>query len=314
MKHYVPLLFLILNMHVLSLYANVQEDLKNLYIDFDESVHKGFSEQDYDRMVNHKHNEIYIAKKVTLPLLKKLYEQSNFLTKLGQQPLKSGIPRIIHQIWLGSSFPERYKKFQASWKKFHPDWEYKLWTDADVKDFKLINQKAYDQGKNYAEKSNIFRYEILDRFGGLYIDTDFECFKSFDMLHQLYEFYTGMATVNRITLINNGLIATIPGHPILKACIENINKKDYGFAQMGRNGTIYFGHTVLQTCQNNNNVDLSKILILPPTYVYPWPGNGAHKAFNAYILDSSFAVHYWDGSWLKSSKFRVDPPAKKSTP
>jgi len=291
--------------------GTAQDDLQNnlvtSYINFDESLRTGFSDQEFITMVANK------QQKNALEFLKKLYEQNSFLTKLGQQKITPGIPRIIHQIWLGSELPERYKKFQESWKKYHPTWEYKLWTDADVKAFKLINQKAYDKGKNYAEKANVFRYEILERFGGVYVDTDFECFRPFDILHDFYEFYTGMATINRITLINNGLIASIPGHPILKTCIKNINKTNYGFGQMGRNGTIYFGYMVVQACENNVTFDLSKVLILPPTYMYPWPGVGSHKPFQEYILDSSFAVHYWDGSWTKTSEFNVTPPAQRKT-
>jgi len=304
MKNYFLLSF-ILSMHTFLLQGNIQDDLVSMYIDFDESVFMAFSGQEFEWMLAQKPQKQY------LPLLKKLYEQSNFLTKLYQPTLNPGIPRIIHQIWLGSPLPERYKKFQESWKKFHPDWEYRLWTDADVKDFKLINQIAYDQSKNYAEKANVFRYEILDRLGGLYVDTDFECFRSFDMLNQFYEFYTGMATINRVTLINNGLIASIPGHPILKACINNINKKNLGFGQMGKNGTIYFGQMVVESCENNSTLDLTKIMILPPTYLYPWPGVGAHKSLQEYILPTSFAVHYWDGTWTPYSEFSVAPSAKK---
>lgn len=272
-----------------------QADLVDLHIDFDASMHMGFSDQEYQDMLSKKPQKDY------LPLLKAVYNKSNFLTKVNQPALTNQIPRIIHQIWLGSPLPERYKKFQDTWKKFHPDWEYRLWTEADLKDFKLINQKAFDKAVNFAEKANVWRYEILDRFGGLYVDTDFECLRNFDVLHEFYEFYTGIATVNRLTLINNGLIGSIPGHPFMKACIENINKKRYGYQQFGRNGTIYFGHMIALNCKN---IDACKVFIAPPTYFYPWPGKIAPNALSDYILNSTFAVHYWDTSW----KHPVKPP------
>ena len=37
-----------------------------------------------------------------------------------QQPGR--IPKIIHQIWLGSPLPERYKQWQRTWTDNHPDW------------------------------------------------------------------------------------------------------------------------------------------------------------------------------------------------
>ncbi|GAI63343.1 unnamed protein product, partial [marine sediment metagenome] len=93
------------------------------------------------------------------------------------------IPKIIHQIWLGSPFPEKYAYFQSTWQLHHPDWEYKLWTEKEIEEFGLTNKAAYDESTNYGQKSDIARYEILYRIGGLYVDTDFECFNNFDLFH-----------------------------------------------------------------------------------------------------------------------------------
>ena len=59
------------------------------------------------------------------------------------------IPKIIHQIWLGSPFPEKYKVLQQSWKKYHPDWTYILWTEKEIKDFGLTNRERFDKAKIY---------------------------------------------------------------------------------------------------------------------------------------------------------------------
>ena len=40
------------------------------------------------------------------------------------------IPRILHQIWLGGSpIPEEFLEFSAGWRRAHPQWDYRLWTD-----------------------------------------------------------------------------------------------------------------------------------------------------------------------------------------
>jgi len=70
------------------------------------------------------------------------------------------IPKIIHQIWLGSPLPEKYKQLQKSWLKYHPDWHYYLWTEKEIAAFGLTNQALYDATSNYGEKSDIARYEI----------------------------------------------------------------------------------------------------------------------------------------------------------
>ena len=70
------------------------------------------------------------------------------------------------------------------------------------------------------KRSDIVRYEILHAFGGLYIDTDFECLKSFDILHHCYTFYIGTLSSHNVG-IGNGIIGSVAGHPLLRWCIEN---------------------------------------------------------------------------------------------
>jgi mannosyltransferase OCH1-like enzyme len=57
----------------------------------------------------------------------------------------------------------------------------------DVKLMILKNQKAYSLAKNWGMKSDILRYEILQKFGGVYIDTDYECLQNIGLcLSMLY--------------------------------------------------------------------------------------------------------------------------------
>jgi mannosyltransferase OCH1-like enzyme len=86
------------------------------------------------------------------------------------------IPRIIHQIWLGPLTPP--SKALDSWKKKHPNWEYRLWTEDNLPNLK--NQHAFDVSDNYPQKADILRYELLEQFGGVYVDADVHCIKPVD--------------------------------------------------------------------------------------------------------------------------------------
>lgn len=211
------------------------------------------------------------------------------------------IPKKIHIIWLGSLYPERCKKFQETWQKFHPDWEIKLWTDADVKSFKLKNQAAFDRATNFGQKSDIWRLEILDRIGGLYVDVDFLCLKPFDILHHTCEFYIG-AAYNYDVLVYNGLIGSVPNHPILKKCINTLTLKgsltDVDNI-MKNTGPNFVTGCFLEIAPKLNY----KTVALPITYFYPFPNNQRHtnkdqNSVNKYIRPESFCVHYWDCSWV----------------
>lgn len=89
--------------------------------------------------------------------------------------------KIIHQIWLnlgaGPNIPEKYKSYQESWIKNHPDWKYILWTDKSANKFLSNNFpeyiKSYNSVKYPIMKVDILRYFILKKLGGLYVDIDF---------------------------------------------------------------------------------------------------------------------------------------------
>ena len=46
----------------------------------------------------------------------------------------------------------------------------------------LENQALFDRATSYARKADIARYEVIRRFGGVYLDTDMECLRPIDEL------------------------------------------------------------------------------------------------------------------------------------
>jgi len=213
------------------------------------------------------------------------------------------IPKIIHQIWLGSEFPEKYKALQQSWIVSHPNWEYKLWRDQDIEDLALNNIELYKSAGNYGEKSDIARYEILYRFGGLYVDTDFECLRPLDVLHHCCDFYTGCVSCPHIVTFN-GLIAAVPGHPILKRCIDDLEKNSkIKKSTLEKSGPGYFTRCVLKELFNDS---VGRCVIFPATYFYPWPwykrNLNSPTFVKTLIKPESFAIHHWNASWLKNQK------------
>jgi inositol phosphorylceramide mannosyltransferase catalytic subunit len=83
------------------------------------------------------------------------------------------IPKIIHQIWVGPK--KRPDIWLNTFKKFvknNPGWKYMLWDDKAVNDFDMINRDAYNNENTYNGKSDILRYELIYKYGGIYIDAD----------------------------------------------------------------------------------------------------------------------------------------------
>lgn len=88
--------------------------------------------------------------------------------------LDKAIPKIIHQIWLGGHTPPCH--WMSTWMNEyitqHPEWRYMLWRQKDVDTLDLRNAEIYDLENHLANKADIARYEILYKFGGVFIDAD----------------------------------------------------------------------------------------------------------------------------------------------
>lgn len=226
-------------------------------------------------------------------LVESLYEK-NFVSAVDLTPK---IPKKIHQIWLGGSLPEKYKRFTESWKTFHPTWEYRLWTDEDAESFGMERINAYHSSNNLGTRSDIFSYEILRRHGGLYIDTDFECLKRFDDLLFL-EYFTSVAYDPKLELYH-GLMASVPEHPIVVSCVEDIIP--YG----GENGEKIMESTgpyhLTRCFLKNTSPESNGVVAFPVQYFYPWPnyerfGKEPYK----FVQPISLAIHHWFVSWLSN--------------
>lgn len=216
---------------------------------------------------------------------------------------KPKIPKIIHQVWIGSPFPEKYKALQKTWIANHPDWEYKLWTDKEIKELGLYNQKLYDSQTNLGIKSDIAKAEILYRFGGLYVDTDFECLQPFDVFHHTLDFYVG-AGYDPNFMVFFGLVGSTPGHPILKECIESydlskIYYKDAAVNVLFTTGPYHLTKAFKKIAFDPNNT--SRIVAFPVSYFYPWPwqrrDQNTRQEIEQWVRPETYGIHHWHVSW-----------------
>jgi len=235
-------------------------------------------------------------------LLMSLYD--NFIIKNLDYASEPRIPKVIHQIWIGGKLPEKYHAWQQSWIKNHSDWLYILWDDEAIEKLDLDNKELYKAAKSYSAKSDIARYEIIYRFGGVYLDMDFECLRPFDIFHHCCDFYAG-CDANGVRIFSTPLGAR-PGHPILKACIEHLSK----LSGQSVDGDITGPHLVTECFYDVINQCTDRCVIFPLSYFFPFPvfarfatATSTHKEVKKRIKPESFAIHYWHSSW-RPGKFK----------
>ncbi len=101
------------------------------------------------------------------------------------------IPRIIHYCWFGrGEMPMMAKECIASWHKFMPNWQFKLWNEDGINVNEIPYTKEAYEAQKYAFVSDYVRLWALCNEGGLYLDTDVKVFKSFDNL-MAYKAFAG---------------------------------------------------------------------------------------------------------------------------
>ena len=153
--------------------------------------------------------------------------------KLIQNYYKSNpqkIDKIIHQIWIGPKEPP--KVLLESVEQFvtnNPLWSYRLWREEDIEKLDFINYEAYLQEKSYAGKADILRYEILWKFGGIYIDADSLYLGKkdlTDLIHSKSGFFCAYETNDKNVGLSNGTIGCTQYNPIMYLLVKATNIKN----------------------------------------------------------------------------------------
>ncbi len=226
--------------------------------------------------------------------------------------LNHSIPPIIHFVWLGSAVPEKVNGIIESWRKNCLGFEIKVWTDKDVKDFPWINLKAFNEAKTWAEKADIWRYEILYREGGIYSDTDVVCMRSFkDLISHGIDCFAGQEAnkiyrfigYGKCLYVCNAVFGAAKNSPVMKYCIDNLKTA----SQSSKHLVVRTGPVLLSKAFHEalNSSQSKKYLVLPCSYFYPLPYSPSikkkklsmEKIKSDYVDPESFVVHLWDASW-----------------
>ena len=154
------------------------------------------------------------------------------------------IPKIFHQVWINRHAPQLPAEFAAyrdTWLRHHPDWEYRLWNLENL-DFRCVRADLLPQCISYSELADLLRFELLYRHGGVYIDTDFECFKPIDGL--IAGLQTFACSENGM-VISPGLMGSEPGSDILRRLVYGLPETIGDLPPNDETGPGYVTRTIL---------------------------------------------------------------------
>lgn len=217
----------------------------------------------------------------------------------------------IHYIWLGKSKKNRViRKCIKSWKRYFPDWEIIEWNEDNL-DLGINEycRQAYN-AKKYAFASDVLRFDILHRYGGLYFDVDVEVIKDFSELLENYEAFAGFE--NGYVAPGLVLYASRPGNNIIKEALDKYTEKSF-FKDDGTYNleTVCLHFSEILKKHNfkmdNSLQTIDGFTVFPRTFFCPVDDVWSIQDFS----DNTYTIHHYAASW-KPAKERLITAIKKS--
>ena len=230
------------------------------------------------------------------------------------------IPKILHQTYSTRQIPQPLSDNISKIKKLNPDWEYRFYDDTDIVRFikenydsKILKIFLRINPKYGAARADLFRYLLMYVCGGVYLDIKGSLAKPLNsvirtddefLLSRWHdkndEQHKGWGVHDepdheRFEEFQQWYIVAAPGHPFLKAVIQNVlrNIETYNpaFHGVGKPGVLRVTGPVAYT------LAIQPILKLHPhRFVF----SKSELGFEYSIFKSSdghnnmFKVHYSD--------------------
>jgi len=126
---------------------------------------------------------------------------------------KKMIPKKLHFIWLGP-YKNNFIYNIDSYKYYNPEWDIKLWDDVKLKYIwkRIINKAAIKMIPIYATKADLLRLELINLYGGVYVDIDSKCLKPIESI-KYFEKHSMFCSNTKGGQADIGFFGAVKNHP-----------------------------------------------------------------------------------------------------
>lgn len=212
------------------------------------------------------------------------------------------IQKKIHYCWFGNTpIPEKFQRNIDTWKRYCPDYEIIRWDESNynVTKNKYMKQ-AYDK-KKWGFVPDYARLDIINTYGGIYLDTDVELLKSWDDLLQ-YKLFCGFESKQ---YVNFGLgFGAIPNNPVLVDMLKFYDNIEFVNKDASLNlvaSPVYQTKILVQNglLQNGHTQKTQSFIAFAPEYFSPINSYGI-----GYPTANSFSIHQYAATWFDESQYK----------
>lgn len=209
------------------------------------------------------------------------------------------IPKIIHYCWFGENeLPKEYQEYITGWKKLCPDYEIIEWNESnyDVDQVPYTAQAA--KAKKWSFVSDYLGFDVVYRYGGIYLDTDVELIKTLDQILENDAFFAIEENENGAEVAPGLGFGAKKGHPLLKKLRDMYNEIDFIKADGSLNMVAIPVYTTkmlekLGFKRENSLQKLDDVTIYPTPYFAPMDFlTGKIK-----LTNETISIHHYSALW-----------------
>lgn len=208
----------------------------------------------------------------------------------------------MHHVWLGEKDPPHVMRILRDIAiKQHPDWEHMLWDNAAVARIEpsLQVKNLLSSARNAGQASDLLRYELLWRFGGVYLDFDVEVLKNLDEL-LITEAFLGWEDDHTL---GSAIMGAVPRSQLCSVLLDQVERRmldNRDECQIKQTGPEFLTWAV----RSSGQVQEASVRLLPPHFLYPihWGERELiySKRLDPRVRDIAYTIHYWFGTWRSS--------------
>ncbi|ULH06408.1 glycosyltransferase family 32 protein [Alcaligenes faecalis] len=203
------------------------------------------------------------------------------------------IPRIIHFCWFGRGKKNKLiESCISSWERYLPDYEIMEWNEDnfDVSSNGYVFE-AYKKRK-WAFVSDFVRLYAIKEYGGIYLDTDVEVFRSFDKFLG-HKAFTGFENYKGALAPITAVMAAEKGHPWVSRLIAEYDTASFRAAD-GTDDLTTNTIKITKILMNEYSVSLDDQYQILKDDLHLYPSN----IFCNYKIGTSYSMHHFNGSWI----------------
>ena len=184
------------------------------------------------------------------------------------------IPRTVYQTWFTRSLPAEWRKHWREQKSLNPGYAFELYLDAEMDDFVRLNfaprvWKAYSQLNIITAKADFWRYLILYKLGGVYIDMDSAIIKPLAVLIEPQDEAIVTLQNSAPTVFAQWALMFAPNHPILNRTIsyivDNIEQRRFANSTIDLTGPNVYSRAINDLHFENFGVRIRRSLVRATT-------------------------------------------------